>query len=51
MKTKEPKTPKVKISEIDLKTFLVESIKIDPYWEDLYNPKLKFKRHGQRNNG
>lgn len=32
------KNPKVKIDKIDLKTFLVESLEIDPYWRDLYNP-------------
>lgn len=40
-----PKVPKVKIPEVDLKTFLIESLKVDPYWDDLYNlpPKKQNK--------
>lgn len=43
--SKKPKVPKIKIPPIDLKIFLVESLKVDPYWEDLYNspPKKKNK--------
>jgi len=29
------KSPKIKIPEIDLKTFAAESLKIDPFWNDL----------------
>ena len=36
-----PKVPKVKIPKVDLKSFLVESLEIDPYWNDLYNPPPK----------
>jgi hypothetical protein len=35
---------RLKISNVDLQTFLVESMEIDPYWEDLYNPKPKPKK-------
>ena len=35
------KVPKVKIPKVDLKSFLVESLEIDPYWNDLYNPPPK----------
>ena len=38
-----PKVPKVKIPKVDLKSFLVESLEIDPYWNDLYNPLPKKK--------
>jgi hypothetical protein len=43
-----PKVPKMKVSKIDLKSFLVESLVPDPYWDDLYNPppapkKKKYK--------
>lgn len=38
-----PKVPKVKIPNVDLKSFLVESLEIDPYWNDLYNPPPKKK--------
>ena len=37
------KDQKIKISDIDLKTFLLDSLVIDPYWEDLYNPEIKPK--------
>lgn len=45
---KKPKVPKVKVSKIDLKSFLIESLVPDPYWDDLYNPaqapkKKKYK--------
>lgn len=42
---KKPKVPKIKVRPIDLKTFLVEHMTIDPYWQDLYNapPKKKQK--------
>ena len=30
------KIPKIKIPEQDLKSFLKESLKIDPFWYDLY---------------
>lgn len=29
------KAPKIKIPEIDLKTFAAENVKIDSFWEDL----------------
>ena len=38
------KIPKIKIPEQDLKSFLKESLKIDPFWYDLYgieNEKVK----------
>lgn len=38
-----PKVPKVRIPNADLKSFLVESLEIDPYWHDLYNPQPKKK--------
>jgi hypothetical protein len=41
--SKKPKVPKVKIPMVDLKTFLAESLEIDPYWNDLYNPPPKKK--------
>lgn len=40
------KVPKIKIPINDLKCFLIENLKIDPYWNDLYNPinkKNKYK--------
>lgn len=38
---KRKKTPKVKIDKIELNLFSYESLVIDSYWEDLYNPKEK----------
>ena len=38
-----PKIPKVKIPSVDLKSFLIESLEVDPYWDDLYNPPPKKK--------
>lgn len=37
------KVPKIKVSETDLKNFAVETMKIDPYWDDLYNPVIPKK--------
>lgn len=31
-----PKLPKLKIPPQDLKSFLIESMEIDPFWYDLY---------------
>lgn len=45
------KIPKVKISEIDLKSFLYEQLEVDPYWDDLYNPNIrniKNKNYGEK---
>lgn len=36
-----PSYERIKISKIDLKTFVLESLTIDPYWDDLYNPPKK----------
>ena len=29
------KSPKIKLPQIDLKTFAAESLRIDPFWNDL----------------
>jgi hypothetical protein len=42
MKTK--KLPKVKINKVELSTFSKETLIVDPYWEDLYNPPVKPKK-------
>ena len=36
-----PSHERIKISKIDLKTFVLESLTIDPYCDDLYNPLQK----------
>lgn len=41
------KMPKIKIPEQDLKSFLKESLKVDPFWYDLYgieNEDIKKKK-------
>ena len=43
------KNPKVKITNVDLKSFLIESMEIDPFWVDLYNPPEKPKTNKKRN--
>jgi hypothetical protein len=44
--TTKAKMPKIKIPEQDLKSFIKESLKVDPFWYDLYgieNEKVKEK--------
>ena len=41
------KLPKIKIDQIDFKTFAYEDLVIDPYWEDLYNPKINKKKYNE----
>lgn len=38
------KNHKVKVDPIDLKTFLLDSLIVDPFWDDVYNPPKKEKR-------
>jgi len=37
---------RIKVSKVDLKTFVLENLTIDPYWDDLYNPPKKTKKKG-----
>lgn len=37
------KVPKIKIPPQDLKSFLIESLEIDPFWYDLYGIKVNDK--------
>ena len=41
---KKNKTPKIKIPEQDLKSFLMDSLEIDPFWYDLYGINEKTKQ-------
>ena len=34
-KDRKPKVPKINIPDVDLKSFLLEDLKIDPFWQDL----------------
>lgn len=34
------RSPKVKIDQTDLLMFAYNDLVIDPYWDDLYNPKI-----------
>ena len=38
-KKKSSKIPKIKIPAQDLKSFLIDSLEIDPFWYDLYGIK------------
>lgn len=38
-KKKSSKVPKIKIPPQDLKSFLIDSLEIDPFWYDLYGIK------------
>jgi hypothetical protein len=38
-KKKSSKVPKIKIPPQDLKSFLMDSLEIDPFWYDLYGIK------------
>jgi hypothetical protein len=35
------KIPKIKIEQTELKMFSYEDLVVDPYWNDLYDPKNK----------
>lgn len=35
---------KVKVSKCDLENFTLESMSIDPYWNDLYNAPIRKKK-------
>ena len=37
---RQKKQYKINISQVDLKSFLYEDLSVDPYWDDLYNPKV-----------
>lgn len=36
-----PKLPKIKIPPQDLKSFLIESLEVDPFWYDLYGIEIE----------
>ena len=38
------KLPKIKIEQIEIQVFKYEDLVIDPYWDDLYNPKESNKK-------
>jgi hypothetical protein len=38
-KKKSSKIPRIKIPPQDLKSFLIDSLEIDPFWYDLYGIK------------
>ena len=44
---KKSKIPKIKITEVDMYSFTIEQLVIDPYWEDLYNPPKKVNKFGK----
>jgi hypothetical protein len=44
------RNPKVKIDQIDLKSFTPEQLTVDPFWMDLYNPPEKTRKNLKRIN-
>ena len=44
-----PQVPKIKIPPQDLKSFLLESLEIDPFWYDLYG--IDNKKNDNDNEG
>lgn len=45
VKDRKPKVPKIKIPEVDLKTFLIKDLHIDPFWNDLLDgPKRNTRK-------
>ena len=43
-KDRKPKVPKITIPEVDLKSFLLKDLHIDPYWNDLLDGPKRNKR-------
>jgi hypothetical protein len=39
------RTPKIKVSKVDLKTFLKEELKIDSFWDDVIYPQPKKSKY------
>lgn len=39
------RTPKIKVSKVDLTTFLKEELKIDSFWDDVIYPQPKKSRY------
>jgi len=43
-KDRKPKVPKINIPDVDLKSFLLEDLKINPWWNDLLEGPKRNKR-------
>lgn len=41
------KLPKIKIEQTEIQVFKYEDLVVDPYWDDLYNPKEKNKKYNK----
>jgi hypothetical protein len=41
------RTPKVKVSKVDLTTFLKEELKIDSFWDDVVYPQPKKTKYDE----
>lgn len=49
-KDRKPKVPKIKIPDVDLKSFLLKDLQIDPYWNDLLDgPKRNARKTRESN--
>lgn len=44
VKDRKPKVPKINIPDVDLKSFLLKDLKIDPWWDDLLEGPKRNKR-------
>ena len=42
------KLPKIKIEQTELLMFTYEDLIVDPYWDDLYNPKESNKKNRKK---
>ena len=49
-KDRKPKVPKINIPDVDLKSFLLEDLKIDPWWDDLLEGPKRNKRKTRESN-
>lgn len=49
-KDRKPKVPKINIPEVDLKSFLLKDLQIDPYWNDLLVGPKRNKRKPRESN-
>lgn len=41
------RTPKIKVSKVDLTTFLKEELKIDSFWDDVIYPQPKKTKYDE----
>ncbi len=48
-KDRKPKVPKINIPDVDLKSFLLKDLHIDPFWNDLLDgPKRNVRKKKEK---